>query len=146
MGPAWHPTVAGARAGGPTSTPDGDPKVAPRRGEQFDSTRQPIRVQEAPRELPLHDPPFRHRSRAGAAAAASLVVTAPTAVADQPQTKLMRLLDECDKETFDVGLPGLCTVDAGSVTFDRFSADLQRGGSGAWWINNRKETIDAGDS
>jgi plastocyanin len=82
----------------------------------------------------------------GAAAAASLVVTAPAAVADQPQTKLMRLLDECDKETFDVGLPGLCTVDAGSVTFDRFTEDLQRGGSGAWWINNRKETVDAGDT
>ena len=66
----------------------------------------------------------------GAAAAASLVITAPAAVADEPQTKLMRLLDECDKETFDAALPGLCTVDAGSVTFDRFSADLQRGGSG----------------
>ena len=82
----------------------------------------------------------------GAAAAASLVFTAPAAVADAPQTKLMRLLDECDKETFDAALPGLCTVDAGSVTFDRFSADLQRGGSGAWWINNRKETVDAGDT
>ena len=82
----------------------------------------------------------------GAAAAASLVLTAPAAVADAPQTKLMRLLDECDKETFDAALPGLCTVDAGSVTFDRFSADLQRGGSGAWWINNRKETVDAGDT
>jgi len=82
----------------------------------------------------------------GAAAAASLVLTAPAAVADAPQTKLMRLLVECDKETFDAALPGLCTVDAGSVTFDRFSADLQRGGSGAWWINNRKETVDAGDT
>ena len=82
----------------------------------------------------------------GAAAAASLVITAPAAVADEPQTKLMRLLDECDKETFDAALPGLCTVDAGSVTFDRFTADLQRGGSGAWWINNRKETVDAGDT
>ena len=40
----------------------------------------------------------------------------------------------------------MCTVDAGSVTFERFSADLQRGGSGAWWINNRKETVDAGDT
>ena len=82
----------------------------------------------------------------GAAAAASLVVVAPAAAADQPQTKLMRLLDECDKETFDAALPGLCTVDAGSVTFQRFSDDLLNGGSGAWWINNRKETVDAGDT
>jgi plastocyanin len=82
----------------------------------------------------------------GAAAAASLVITAPAAAADSPQTKLMRLLDACDKETFDAGAPGLCTVDAGSVTLDRFTADLQRGGSGAWWINNRKETVDAGDT
>jgi hypothetical protein len=28
----------------------------------------------------------------------------------------------------------------------RFRADLRKGGSGAWWINNRKETINAGDS
>lgn len=82
----------------------------------------------------------------GAAAAASLVITAPVAVADQPDTKLMRLLDECDKASFDANAPGLCTVDAGSVSFERFTADLQRGGSGAWWINNRKDTVDAGDT
>ena len=82
----------------------------------------------------------------GAAAAASLVVVAPAAVADEPQTKLVRLLDACDKPTFDAGAPGLCTVDAGSVTLERFTADLQRGGSGAWWINNRKDTVDAGDT
>jgi plastocyanin len=81
----------------------------------------------------------------GAAAAASLVMVAPAAVAAEPQTKLVRLLDACDKETWDAAGAGICNVDAGSVTFDRFVADLQKGGSGAWWINNRKDTIDAGD-
>ena len=80
----------------------------------------------------------------GAAATASLVLAAPAAVADQPQVKTMRLLDQCDKETFDAALPGLCTRDAGSVTFQRFSDDLLRGGNNNWWINNREETIDAG--
>jgi plastocyanin len=82
----------------------------------------------------------------GAAAAASLVLTAPTAVADQPQAKTMRLLDQCDKPSWDVGFPGLCTTSAGSVTLTRFRADLAKGGNGNWWINNRNETIDAGDS
>ena len=82
----------------------------------------------------------------GAAAAASLVLAAPAAVADEPQTKLMRLLDACDVETFNAAFgPGFCVKD-GSVTVDRFTADLQRGGSGAWWINNRKDTVDAGDT
>ena len=82
----------------------------------------------------------------GAAAAASLVLTAPAAVADEPQTKLMRLLDACDVETFNAAFgPDFCVKD-GSVTVERFTADLQRGGSGAWWINNRKETVDAGDT
>lgn len=82
----------------------------------------------------------------GAAAAASLVITAPVAAADSPETKLMRLLDACDVETFNATFgDGFCVKD-GSVTVDRFTADLQRGGSGAWWINNRKETIDAGDT
>jgi hypothetical protein len=82
----------------------------------------------------------------GAAAAASLVLTAPAAVADQPQAKQMRLLDQCDKETFDAAIPGLCTRDAGSVTFQRFSDDLLEGGNGNWWINNREETINEGDA
>jgi hypothetical protein len=82
----------------------------------------------------------------GAAAAASLVLAAPAASAAGPQAKTMRLLDQCDVETFNATFgDGFCVKD-GSVTFDRFTADLQRGGSGAWWINNRKETIDAGDS
>jgi hypothetical protein len=82
----------------------------------------------------------------GAAAAASLVLAAPAASAADPQAKTMRLLDQCDIETFNATFgDGFCVKD-GSVTVDRFTADLQRGGSGAWWINNRKETIDAGDS
>jgi len=74
------------------------------------------------------------------------VLTAPAAVADQPQAKTMRLLDSCDKASWDAEFPGLCTASAGSVTLTRFREDLAKGGSGAWWINNRKETIDAGDS
>jgi plastocyanin len=81
----------------------------------------------------------------GAAAAASLVLTAPSAVA-APQVKLIRLLDQCDKPTFDAALPGLCTRSAGSVTFQRFSDDLLKGGNQQWWINNRNETINAGDT
>ena len=82
----------------------------------------------------------------GAAAAASLVLSAPTALADQPQVKNMRLLDACDKASWDVEFNNLCTTNAGSVTLAKFRADLAKGGSGAWWINNRDETIDAGDS
>jgi plastocyanin len=82
----------------------------------------------------------------GAAAVASLVLTAPAASADSPQVKTMRLLDQCDKATWDVEFPGLCTASAGSVTLARFRADLAKGGNGNWWINNRSETIDSGDS
>ena len=82
----------------------------------------------------------------GAAAAASLVLTAPAAAADAPQVKNMRLLDACDKASWDVEFPNLCEVNAGSVSLSRFRADLAKGGSGAWWINNRNETIDAGDT
>jgi plastocyanin len=82
----------------------------------------------------------------GAAAAASLVLSAPAALADQPQVKNMRLLDACDKASWDVEFSNLCTRNAGSVTLERFRADLSKGGSGAWWINNRDETIDAGDT
>ena len=81
----------------------------------------------------------------GAAAAASLVLTAPAASA-APQAKTMRLLDQCDKATWDVDFPGLCTVSAGSVTLARFRADLAKGGNNNWWINNRVETINSGDS
>ena len=83
----------------------------------------------------------------GAAAAASLVLAAPAASAAGPQAKTMRLLDQCDSRDVQRDLRRRpLHVQAGSVTVDRFTADLQRGGSGAWWINNRKETIDAGDS
>jgi plastocyanin len=81
----------------------------------------------------------------GAAAAASLVLVAPVANA-APQVKTMRLLDQCDKPSWDVGFPGLCTVSAGSVTLERFRADLAKGGNNNWWINNRNETINSGDS
>jgi plastocyanin len=82
----------------------------------------------------------------GAAAAASLVLSAPAALADQPQVKNMRLLDACDKASWDAEFKDLCTTNAGSVTLAKFRADLAKGGSGAWWINNRDETIDAGDA
>jgi plastocyanin len=82
----------------------------------------------------------------GAAAAASLVLAAPAASAADPQAKTMRLLDQCDKPSWDVEFPGLCTTSAGSVTLTRFRADLAKGGNGNWWINNRNETINVGDS
>jgi hypothetical protein len=82
----------------------------------------------------------------GAAAAASLVLTAPAAAADEPQVKNMRLIDKCDKASWDVEFANLCTFNAGSVTLARFRADLAKGGNGGWWINNRDETIDVGDS
>jgi plastocyanin len=82
----------------------------------------------------------------GAAAAASLVLAAPAASAAGPQAKTMRLLDQCDKPSWDVEFPGLCTTSAGSVTLTRFRAGLAKGGNGNWWINNRNETINVGDS
>ena len=82
----------------------------------------------------------------GAAAAASLVLAAPSAGAAEAQAKTMRLLDQCDQASWDVEFPGLCTTSAGSVTLTRFRADLAKGGNGNWWINNRNEKIDSGDS
>jgi hypothetical protein len=81
----------------------------------------------------------------GAAAVASLVLTAPAASADSGNVKLMRLLDECDSVSFNATFgPNFC-VKSGSVTADQFLAALPRGGSPAWWINNRTESIKAGD-
>jgi len=53
----------------------------------------------------------------------------------------MRLLDECDSTTFNAQFgPNFC-VKSGSVTADQFLASLNTGGSPAWWINNREESI-----
>ena len=81
----------------------------------------------------------------GAAAAASLVLSAPAASADSGNVKLMRLLDECESTSFNATFgPNFC-VKSGSVTADQFTAALAKGGSPAWWINNRTESIKAGD-
>lgn len=81
----------------------------------------------------------------GAAAAASLVLTAPAASADSGNVKLMRLLDACDSVSFNATFgPNFC-VKSGSVTAAKFTAALNTGGSPAWWINNRTESIKAGD-
>lgn len=81
----------------------------------------------------------------GAAAAASLVLTTPAASADSGNVKLMRLLDECDSVSFNATFgPNFC-VKSGSVTAAQFTAALNTGGSPAWWINNRTESIKAGD-
>ena len=81
----------------------------------------------------------------GAAAAASLVLTAPAASADSGNVKLMRLLDECESTSFNATFgPNFC-VKNGSVTAAQFTAALNTGGSPAWSINNRAETIKAGD-
>ena len=60
----------------------------------------------------------------------------------------MRLLDECDKASFDADAsPTSARRSAGSVTVRPVHAPTcQRGGNGNWWINNRNETINAGDS
>jgi hypothetical protein len=76
------------------------------------------------------------------------LIGAPTASADEgrdPRAQLMRLRDECDAATWNAEFPNLC-AGAGSVTLAKFRADLAKGGSGAWWINNREQTINAGDS
>ena len=78
----------------------------------------------------------------------ALLGAAPAASADEgraPRPQQMRLLDECDAATWNAEFPGLC-AGAGSVSLATFRAALPRGGSGAWWINNREQTINAGDS
>ena len=78
----------------------------------------------------------------------ALLGAAPAASADDgraPRAQQMRLLDECDAATWNAEFPGLC-AGAGSVSLATFRAALPCGGSGAWWINNREQTINAGDS
>jgi hypothetical protein len=87
---------------------------------------------------------LRRTVAALAVGAAALVLTAPVASAAPSPPKLMRLLDQCDKPSFDAAIPNLCTRTAGSVSFQRFSDDLLKGGNQQWWINNRAETITAG--
>ena len=85
-----------------------------------------------------------------AVALLTLLVVAPSASAAPgraPQEKLVRLLDDCDNSDWPEIAPGvpLCTSD-GSTTFPEFTALLAKGGSGAWWINDRNLTINAGDT
>ena len=78
----------------------------------------------------------------------ALLGAAPAASADEgrsPRAQQMRLLDECDAATWNAEFPGLC-AGAGSVSLATFRGDLAKGGSGAWWINNREQTINAGDT
>ena len=73
----------------------------------------------------------------GAAAAASLVLTAPAASADSGNVKLMRLLDECDSVSFNATFgPNFC-VKSGSVTAAQFTAALNTGGSPALMLSVR---------
>lgn len=69
-----------------------------------------------------------------------------TAQAESPHARVVELRDACDKATWDVEFPGLCTKSAGSVSLDEFRAKIPEGGSGAWWIRQRHLTLDAGDS
>lgn len=68
------------------------------------------------------------------------------AQADGPHARVLELRDQCEKASWDVEFPGLCTRDAGSVSLPEFRAALADGGSGAWWIRQRHLTVDAGDS
>ena len=82
----------------------------------------------------------------GAAAAASLVLAAPAASAAGPQAKTMRLLDQCDIGDVQRDLRRRL-LRQGRIGHRRpVHRRPAAGGSGAWWINNRKETINAGDS
>src|SRR5690349_21031574 len=95
---------------------------------------------------------------AGAVCAAGAVVTtalvsapAASAAPAPPQTKVMKLVDNCDKPSWDKPAPdgfgpGVCLVDVGGVTPAQFNGALGKGGDANWWINNRKETIKVGDS
>jgi hypothetical protein len=83
-------------------------------------------------------------------ALALLLVAMPllggTASAGEPHQRVLELRDACDKASWDVEFPGLCTKSTGSVSLPEFRAELAKGGSGAWWIRQREITLDAGDS
>lgn len=69
-----------------------------------------------------------------------------SAQAAAPHHRVLELRDECDKASWDVEFPGLCSRSAGSVSLAKFRSALATGGSGAWWIRQRDITIDAGDT
>jgi len=78
---------------------------------------------------------------------ATLPLLVPAAAqADTPETHVFQLRDACEKASWDVEFPGLCTKNAGSVSLPEFRAELSKGGSGAWWIHQRQATLDVGDS
>ncbi|SEQ27714.1 hypothetical protein SAMN05421756_10314 [Microlunatus flavus] len=80
-------------------------------------------------------------------ALATLPLLAPaTAQADAPHDRVLELRDACDKASWDVEFPGLCTRSAGSVSLPEFREELADGGSGAWWIRQRSIGLDQGDS
>lgn len=86
----------------------------------------------------------------GVATTGLAAVTAPAASAapGPPKQITMKLSDHCDKPSWDANpaFAGVCLLDAGGVTPERFTADLAKGGNNNWWINNRQQTIKAGDS
>jgi hypothetical protein len=80
----------------------------------------------------------------GLTAALSLPMAAS---ADSPKTRTLELRDDCEATTFNAVFgAGFCTNTNGGVTADRFTAELARGGHGAWWIRQRDITLDVGDS
>jgi plastocyanin len=79
-------------------------------------------------------------------AALPLLAAPLAAQAEAPHARVVELRDACDKTTWDVEFPGLCTKAAGSVSLPEFRAELAKGGSGAWWIRQRDLTLDAGDT
>jgi plastocyanin len=80
-------------------------------------------------------------------AVATLPLLAPVAAqAQAPHARVVELRDACQKASWDVEFPGLCSKDAGSVSLPEFRAQLAKGGSGAWWIRQRALTLDAGDT
>jgi len=80
-------------------------------------------------------------------ALATLPLLAPVAAqADSPQNRVLELRDACEKSSWDVEFPGLCTKSAGSVTLSEFREELADGGDGAWWIRQRAIGLNQGDS
>jgi plastocyanin len=70
-----------------------------------------------------------------------VAVMAPAAASAKgggPKAEDMKLVDACDKASFDATFgPGICQRNAGSVSAAEFSAKLNAKdfGHGAWWIN-----------
>ncbi|WP_157720203.1 cupredoxin domain-containing protein [Friedmanniella luteola] len=82
-----------------------------------------------------------------ALAVAMLPLLVPGAAhADSPKARVLELRDACDKASWDVEFPGLCTRSTGSVTLPEFREELADGGDGAWWIRQRAIGLDQGDA